>query len=208
MSRHLSPQTKQDNFNTVLWRSSQLYVCSFAYTFMSLISGTKTAFKARFLDCDNTMWSSFRVNNGDLITKRQQIGKHSFGTTEYREAVYSYLRLYFISCYASLFMPDVLTKYFAGSLFILQIVAMVTSVAVINANNSYFLLISIIVCGLNTFLVMDIALLLVPQIVALVGRPIRPEYGFAMLSAVIVITLIVNNQTPDIPFGYLVSFSY
>ena len=62
MARYLSPKTIVDewNYNLVLWRSSQLFVCSFAYTLLSVLSGTRTAFRAMFFDGDNTMWSSFR----------------------------------------------------------------------------------------------------------------------------------------------------
>jgi hypothetical protein len=39
MCRFLSPETIDWNYNMVLWRSSQLYSCSFAYTLLSVLSG-------------------------------------------------------------------------------------------------------------------------------------------------------------------------
>ena len=35
----LNPHTKKWNYTMVLWRSSQLYACSFAYSFLSVLSG-------------------------------------------------------------------------------------------------------------------------------------------------------------------------
>ena len=43
MCRFLSPETVDWNYNMVLWRSSQLYSCSFAYTLLSLFSGKRAS---------------------------------------------------------------------------------------------------------------------------------------------------------------------
>lgn len=63
MCRFLSLKTDDWNYSMVLWRSSQLYSCSFAYSLLSIITGTGNAFKAKFFDKDLTMWSSFRVSD-------------------------------------------------------------------------------------------------------------------------------------------------
>ena len=63
MTRFLSIRTKDWNYNMTLWRSSQLYACSFAYTVLSIITGTINAVRACFLNRDLTMWASFRVSN-------------------------------------------------------------------------------------------------------------------------------------------------
>lgn len=46
MCRFLSLKTDEWNYSMVLWRSSQLYSCSFAYSTLSIITGTSNAFKA------------------------------------------------------------------------------------------------------------------------------------------------------------------
>ena len=50
MCRFLSLKTDDWNYSMVLWRSSQLYSCSFAYSTLSIITGTGNAFKAKFFD--------------------------------------------------------------------------------------------------------------------------------------------------------------
>merc|ERR1712169_120099 len=66
--RKLNPHTAKWNYTMVLWRASQLYACSFAYSFLSFLSGTKSAYNAQFHDADLTMWSSFRVDASMLST--------------------------------------------------------------------------------------------------------------------------------------------
>lgn len=73
MCRFLSLKTDDWNYSMVLWRSSQLYSCSFAYTLLSIITGTGNAFKAKFFDKDLTMWSSFRVSDAAFTAVRQSI---------------------------------------------------------------------------------------------------------------------------------------
>ena len=50
MCRFLSLKTDDWNYSMVLWRSSQLYSCSFMYSTLSIITGTGNAFKAHFFD--------------------------------------------------------------------------------------------------------------------------------------------------------------
>lgn len=70
MCRFLSLKTDNWNYSMVLWRSSQLYSCSFGYTLLSIITGTGNAFKAKFFACDLTMWSSFRVSDAAFTAVR------------------------------------------------------------------------------------------------------------------------------------------
>lgn len=46
MCRFLSLKTDEWNYSMVLWRSSQLYSCSFAYSTLSILTGTSNAWKA------------------------------------------------------------------------------------------------------------------------------------------------------------------
>lgn len=84
MCRFLSLKTDDWNYSMVLWRSSQLYSCSFAYSTLSIITGTGNAFKAYFFDADLTMWSSFRVSDAafqqalDKIKKTESIFSKEF----------------------------------------------------------------------------------------------------------------------------------
>ena len=73
MCRFLSLKTDDWNYSMVLWRSSQLYSCSFAYSLLSIITGTGNAFKAKFLDRDLTMWSSFRVSDAAFTAALNKI---------------------------------------------------------------------------------------------------------------------------------------
>lgn len=68
ITRFLSKETRDWNYNMTLWRSSQLFACSFAYTALSVITGTVNAVRLTFFHRDLTMWSSFRVSN-QVLTK-------------------------------------------------------------------------------------------------------------------------------------------
>jgi uncharacterized membrane-anchored protein len=144
------------------------------------------------------------VSSDQLSKEKNKIKEALFCSVEFFSAIYSYLKLLWLGLIAALSMPDVLTKWLAASLFLLQITCLIASICFINAENLNYLLISIIVTGLNTFLVMDIALLLMPALSNLLGRPIRPEYAFATLSIVIIVALIYNHTSPTIPFEYLI----
>ena len=110
-------------------------------------------------------------------------------------------------------MPDMLFnifsfssfQYLASMLLLLNLVCIIVSVAIVNYDSSYYILITIIVCGLNCFLVIDIAFLLTPFLANVIGSPVRPEYGFALLSITILATLIYNGDFPETPFKYLVN---
>lgn len=203
MASFLSPKTKKDqwNFSMVLWRSSQLFVCSFAYTLLSLINGTQTAYRARFKDGDNTMWSSFRVSSDEVSKARKKMQKsHSCFSSEYMNAAYTYYRLQLLRVYLSFNMPDVITTWLAMLLFIAQFVMIFISVAVTNVRKPSYILTSIIVCSLNVFLVADIAFLLFPAFAGLIGNPPRLEYLFGILSTVIICSLLINHTIHGI--GY------
>jgi hypothetical protein len=75
MCRFLSLKTDDWNYSMVLWRSSQLYSCSFAYSLLSILTGTTNAFKAHFMDADLTMWSSFRVSDAAFNQAMDKIRK-------------------------------------------------------------------------------------------------------------------------------------
>ena len=203
MSSFLSPKTKKDkwNFSLVLWRSSQLYVCSFAYTLLSLSTGTQTAWRAFRQDGDNTMWSSFRVSNDEIGKARQNMSKmKSCFSIDYMQTLYIYCRLQVLKFYISLTLPDVITTYLAAFLFLVQIFCLFYSIAVSNAQNGSYILTSIIVCGLNIFLVSDIALLLMPALSDWIGRPPRLEYVFAILSTIIITSLLMAHTLHNIVY--------
>lgn len=85
-------------------------------------------------------------------------------------------------------------QWLAAGLLLLQFVCIAYSLGVVNYGNTPFILITIIVCGLNVSLTADIALLLSPSLSSLLGRPLRPEYGFAILSLGILIYFIVTKE--------------
>jgi len=169
-------------------------VCSFAYTLLSVIIGTQSAYRAKFKDGDNTMWSSFRVSSDQIGKAYKDMKKvKSCFSKEYISAVYTYYSLQFLRFRYSFLMPDVLTTYMATFLFTLQLVCIFVSVAVTNASKPSYIFTTIVVCGVNTFLVTDIAMLLMPFLGTIIGRPARLEYVFAILSAIIIISLLMNQ---------------
>jgi len=203
MSSFLSPKTKKDqwNFSMVLWRSSQLFVCSWAYTLLSVTTGTQTAWNAFRFDGDNTMWSSYRVSNDEVTKARKNMAQmKSCCSFDYLQAVYIYYRLHVLSFLLAFTMPDILTKWLAAFIFCLQMGCIFISVAFTNAHNASYILTSIIVCSLNIFLVADIALLLMPSLTKIIGRPARLEYLFAILSGVIIGSLLISHQLPSINY--------
>ena len=203
MSSFLSPKTKKDqwNFSMVLWRSSQLFVCSWAYTFLSFVMGSQTAWSAFRFDGDNTMWSSYRVSNDEVTKARKNMANmKSCFSFDYLQAVYIYYRLHVVSFLLAFQMPDILTKWLAAFLFCLQIGCMFGSIAFFNAHNPSYILTTIIVCSLNLFLTADIALLLMPSLTKIIGRPARLEYLFGILSVIIVCSLVLSHKLPGINY--------
>lgn len=144
----LNPHTKKWNYTMVLWRSSQLYACSFAYTFLSVLSGTRSAFNAKFYDADLTMWSSFRVSDSQLTDAWKLVAANPFSS-----ATLNYLTLWLQSCRAELGKPDVLTRWYAAGIFVLQFICILVSCNVTNKNDTTLIFVTILVCGLNIFLV-------------------------------------------------------
>ena len=178
------------NFNLVLWRSSQLYVCSFAYTLLSVISGTRAAFRARFSDGDNTFWTSFRVSDEAIAKARQQLLKADIFSHQYILLLKFYLGLEMEKLINSFTMPDFVTTYLAVSLYLYQIFCIIVSITFTNNTSAAYILTTIIVCGLNIFLVTDIAMLLFPSMADVLGRPIRLEYMFGILSSIVIGSLL------------------
>jgi hypothetical protein len=69
-----------------------------------------------------------------------------------------------------------------------------------NKTNAAFILATIIVCGLNIFLVTDIAMLLFPALGDVLGRPVRLEYMFGILSFIVIMSLVYSDTIS--PVGY------
>lgn len=94
MCRFLSLKTDDWNYSMVLWRSSQLYSCSFAYSLLSIITGTGNAFKSQFFDKDLTMWSSFRVSDAAFTAALENILKaESFCSLSFATHILHYMSL-------------------------------------------------------------------------------------------------------------------
>lgn len=209
--RHVNPLTTKWNFIMVLWRSSQLYSCSFAYTFLSFLSGTtrkkdkgvrdshniistiyscyvfpirhlreqklcsfslficptssltltvlvflcltgtRSAYNAKFHDADLTMWSSFRVSNSQMESAWMDVVSSPGGYCG--EAMSRYLVLVGKSIRGELGKPDVLTRWFAVGVFLLQFVCILVSCNAVNSDDTTLIFVTMLVCGLNIFLV-------------------------------------------------------
>ena len=50
------------------------------------------------------------------------------------------------------------------------------------------IIVTLVVCGLNLYLVIDIALLLMPSFTVLTGSTTRPEYIFAFIGVIIIVS--------------------
>mmetsp|Transcript_9641 Transcript_9641/g.14517 ORF Transcript_9641/g.14517 Transcript_9641/m.14517 type:complete len:1159 (+) Transcript_9641:48-3524(+) len=190
--RKLNPHTAKWNYTMVLWRASQLYACSFAYSFLSFLSGTKSAYNAQFHDADLTMWSSFRVDASMLSTAWSNVRSQPGGI--FSGAFLNYLALVAKSTRAELGKPDVLTRWYAVGIFILQFVCIMVSCNITNVNNTTGIFVSLVVCGLNIFLVSDIAMLLFPSLGDILGRPARPEYVFAIVSVIVILSSLAQQS--------------
>lgn len=195
MCRFLSLKTDDWNYAMVLWRSSQLYSCSFAYSSLSIMTGTVNAFKAKFRDHDLTMWSSFRVSDAVMKQAWSKISSASCCSGAWFGALGSYIKLKFKKFLAGFTMPDVLTKWFSLFLFLLQVTCIFVSMNITNANDTTAIFITLMVCGLNLLLCIDITVLLMPSITLIIGRPARPEYIFAFLGLTVVVSALVNGDT-------------
>ena len=90
-------------------------------------------------------------------------------------------------------MPDYLTTWMAVGLYLFQVFAIMVSITFTNKNSASYILTTIIVCGLNIFLVTDIAMLLFPSLADFLGRPVRLEYMFGILSSVVIGSLIYSG---------------
>jgi len=201
LAKHLLPKTVEDkwSYNNVLWRSSQLYACSFAYTFLSIISGSMAAFNSKFYNGDNTSWSSFRSSASDISTARTLMrNESSVFTQKYFHAFKAYILLHIEKLECSFGMPDYVTTYLAVGLFLLQIVCLSISIFVVNGQSPTIILVSFLVCGLNMALVADIAILLFPALGEAVGRPVRLEYLMGIVALALVLSQVsVPGSMPN-----------
>jgi hypothetical protein len=94
------------------------------------------------------MWSSFRVSDTQLHDAWKEVTEHPFSF-----ALVRYLKLFGQSVRADLGKPDVLTRWYAAAIFILQFVCILVSCNVTNKNDTTLIFVTILVCGLNIFLV-------------------------------------------------------
>lgn len=113
-----------------------------------LSTGTRSALNAKLYDADLTMWSSFRVSDSQLTDAWNLLCSNPFSF-----ATLNYFKLFFQSIRADLGKPDVLTRWYAAGIFILQFVCILISCNVTNKNDTTLIFVSILVCGLNIFLV-------------------------------------------------------
>lgn len=200
--RHLNQHTAKWNFTMVLWRSSQLYACSFAYSFLSFLSGTRSAYNARFHDADLTMWASFRVSNSQMDAAWAEVMQQGGGLCS--GAMVKYMKLLGQSIRSELGKPDVLTRWFAVAVFSLQFICILVSCNFVNNDDTTLIFVTMLVCGLNIFLVTDIAMLLFPVLGDIFGRPARPEYIFGFVAVIIVISSLVQGIiTPGSVWRYI-----
>jgi hypothetical protein len=110
-------------------------------------------------------------------------------------ALGAFIKLKFKKFLAGFTMPDVLTKWFALFLFLLQVTCIFVSMNLTNSNDTTAIFITLMVCGLNLLLCIDITVLLMPSITLIIGRPARPEYIFAFLGLTVVVSALVNGET-------------
>lgn len=94
------------------------------------------------------MWSSFRVSDSQLTDAWNLVKENPFSF-----ALFNYIKLLIQSTRAELGKPDVLTRWYAASIFILQFVCILVSCNVTNKNDTTLVFVTILVCGLNIFLV-------------------------------------------------------
>jgi hypothetical protein len=113
-----------------------------------LLSGTRSAFNSKFYDTDLTMWSSFRVSDSQLTDAWKLVAANPFSS-----ATVNYLTLWLQSVRAELGKPDVLTRWYAAGIFVLQFICILVSCNVTNKNDTTLIFVTILVCGLNIFLV-------------------------------------------------------
>ena len=189
--RTVNPITESWNFNMTLWRSSQLYACSFGYTILSLFAGTASAYRAYFLDHDLTMWTSFRVSNVAM----QKAWSECYESKDFQKFLSSSGNLVLMilkSAMAAARMPDVLTKWYSLSIFVTQCICILA--AGVFADDTSIIVVMFIVCALNICLVIDISMLMSPGLAAIIGQPARPEYILGFLSTILIIVYFGTGQ--------------
>ena len=101
----------------------------------------------------------------------------------------------------SLTNPEVVTKIYVVFVLFLQVGCVGTSLYITNHHNISAIVLTVIVCGLNIFLVKDIAFLLFPTLVTVVGKPARPAAVFG--AAAVVILCLAVWQYHTISFAYI-----
>jgi hypothetical protein len=190
--RLVNPITREWNFDRTLWRATQLYSCSFAYTFLSFCAGTASAYRAKYHDHDLTMWSSFRVTDAALQIAWNKV-KNANGVGTFCSEMGRYVVLVFKSVIAASRMPDVATKWQSVGTFVVQLFCLFW--IALRAKEGSVIIVTFIICGLNIALVIDIAMLLFPCLGSLFGRPARPEYVLGWLSILLLATRFAVGNT-------------
>lgn len=195
--RLVNPVTEEWNFDMSLWRSSQLFACSFGYSLLSVYGGTTSVFRARFRDHDLTMWSSFRVSSAALQQAWSRVQLAS-GAGEVAARLLQYLALLANSFWAACSMPDVATKWLVLGIFCTQLLCLAWTCLTAD-DSSVVIIVLFVVCGLNLCLVVDITLLLNPLLGRrIMGNPTRPEYVLGVLSLAL---LVMNFALGNIGLG-------
>lgn len=195
--RLVNPITKEWNFDRTLWRATQLYACSFAYTFLSFCAGTASAYRAKYRDQDLTMWSSFRVTDAALQLAWDRVKKANDVGTLCRE-IGKYTLLVGNSIIAAMRMPDVVTRWQAVGTVLLQLFCLLW--VALKCEEGSVIIVTFVVCGMNIALTIDIAMLLFPFLGKLFGRPARPEYILGWLS---ILLLAARFAVGDTGFGII-----
>lgn len=193
IARATSKHSNEVNLYMCLYRVTQLYACSFAYSVLSTIAGSYSAFKAWHYDMDLSMWTSFRVSNSEFDKITGAMKGVSVFSLAYWSHVKDYILLYIKSILAGLTMPTTMTKWYTSLAFVLQLACMLTSTVYVNTDNAWAKLVVLANCSLNILMLIDVTVLLQPKLKNLLGYPIRSEYVFGYLGIIIIVSGMVNK---------------
>ena len=149
-----------------------------------------TAWKARFRNGDNTLWSSFRISDKEVADARQRLRSNkSCFSREYLSALQAYIIIKIRKAYLSIFMPDEVTKYYAFAALMVNIGSIVVSTSITNFGDYNLTVPIFLICGINIFFVIDIALLLMPHFQTILRPPLRLDMVFAAVFVIICTTV-------------------
>lgn len=96
------------------------------------------------------MWASFRVSDSQMDSAWAAVLSER---SLFSSANFNYLKLVGQSIRSELGKPDVLTRWYAVTVFLLQFVCIMVSCNVVNNKDTTLIFVTMIVCGLNIFLV-------------------------------------------------------